>query len=145
MKMNIETDQDLKMTSPGWQGMNWIRKNKRIAIYVRDGHKCIYCGITKAQAKRRGVLITLDHVEPRELGGCNSVHNLVTACLSCNTSKGDKTRDEYVEYVKNTHGKHKGIACRLEKQTSLPVYVKSAAGRVTKISVVKNTERRERV
>jgi 5-methylcytosine-specific restriction endonuclease McrA len=143
--MNIETDQDLKITSPGWQGMNWIRLNKRQAVYVRDQHKCVYCGITKAKAKAAGILMTLDHLHPRELGGCNSIHNLVTACLVCNCAKQDRPLNQFIEYVKDTHGKHKGIADRVKKQTKLPVYVKSAAGRITKISVVKNSERRERI
>ncbi|KKK72946.1 hypothetical protein LCGC14_2898780, partial [marine sediment metagenome] len=28
------------------QGMNWIRPEKRLAIYLRDGLACCYCGAT---------------------------------------------------------------------------------------------------
>ncbi len=51
-------------------------------IYKRDGHKCQYCGATRK--------LTIDHVIPRCKGGDDSWENLVVACSSCNTKKGDK-------------------------------------------------------
>lgn len=29
-----------------WQGMNWIRQEKRYAIYLRDGLACVWCKAT---------------------------------------------------------------------------------------------------
>jgi 5-methylcytosine-specific restriction endonuclease McrA len=66
------------------QGSNWIRREKRIAIYRRDNHTCVYCGREVATE-----VATLDHVLACEIGGDNSEKNLVTACLSCNSSKRD--------------------------------------------------------
>ncbi len=66
------------------QGSNWIRREKRLAIYRRDDHRCVYCGEDLAAA-----VATLDHVTPCELGGSNDARNLVTCCLSCNSSKRD--------------------------------------------------------
>lgn len=35
-----------------WQGMNWCRPATRLAIYLRDGMACTYCG--RGLLKRRG-------------------------------------------------------------------------------------------
>lgn len=70
------------------QGSKWIRKDKRLAIYIRDGFACAYCGTDLRQADPRRV--TLDHLTPRHHGGGNEATNLVTACVSCNSSRGDR-------------------------------------------------------
>jgi 5-methylcytosine-specific restriction endonuclease McrA len=54
----------------------------RSLIYQRDGHKCQYCGSTRD--------LTIDHVMPKSKGGGNTWDNLVAACHTCNTKKGDK-------------------------------------------------------
>ena len=54
----------------------------RALIYKRDNNKCQYCGATKN--------LTLDHVIPKSKGGTDTWDNLVVACSSCNTKKGDK-------------------------------------------------------
>ncbi len=57
-------------------------KPSKNAIYRRDGYKCQYCGSTKH--------LTIDHVIPKSKGGGDHWHNLVVACSTCNTKKGDK-------------------------------------------------------
>lgn len=69
------------------QGMNWIRLSTRMSIYARDGFSCVYCQSGVEDEHGRG--LTLDHVQPCELGGTNSPSNLVTCCNSCNSSKQD--------------------------------------------------------
>ena len=59
------------------------RKN----ILRRDAHRCQYCG-------RGDVTLTVDHVLPLSRGGDETWENLVTACVSCNNRKGDRTPDE---------------------------------------------------
>lgn len=59
------------------------RKN----ILRRDSFKCAYCG-------RGDLPLTLDHVIPKARGGDDSWENLVTACIKCNNSKGDRTPHE---------------------------------------------------
>lgn len=66
------------------QGMNWIRQEKRLAIYLRDGEACTYCGATSATD-----IMTLDHLLPHVAGGTNRESNLVTCCKTCNSSRGD--------------------------------------------------------
>ena len=61
-------------------------KPSRSMIYKRDGNKCQYCGTTRD--------LTIDHVHPRSLGGEDTWENLVTACNSCNTKKGNKLLSE---------------------------------------------------
>jgi len=63
----------------------WIRKEKRIAIYLRDGMCCAFCGATTED----GAMLTLDHIHPRHKGGTTAAGNLITACRSCNSSKQD--------------------------------------------------------
>jgi len=67
-----------------WQGMNWIRQEKRLAIYLRDGLACVWCG----DSVENGAKLTLDHVIPHSHGGENKETNLVTACERCNKSRG---------------------------------------------------------
>lgn len=57
------------------------------AVFARDGHACVYCGSP--------MNLTLDHVIPQSRGGSHDAENLVTACRSCNSSKGAKTPAEW--------------------------------------------------
>ena len=52
-------------------------------IFRRDNFECQYCQSTKE--------LTLDHLIPRSKGGKSTWKNLVTACKSCNSIKGDET------------------------------------------------------
>ena len=62
---------------------------KRLRIYMRDKFRCQYCGEKKAAAE-----LTLDHILPRSRGGDNSPLNIVTACISCNNRKSNRTPAE---------------------------------------------------
>jgi hypothetical protein len=73
--------------SPSQPTGQWIRSEKRLAIYVRDGFQCVYCGQNLKGAAATDV--TLDHLLPRSAGGSNDATNLVTACRSCNCSRQD--------------------------------------------------------
>jgi 5-methylcytosine-specific restriction endonuclease McrA len=64
-----------------------IKKNKRLALYLRDAFTCAFCGIDMKGTDPR--LITLDHIKPRAQGGTDDPTNLVTACLRCNCVKKD--------------------------------------------------------
>lgn len=61
------------------------RKN----IYARDKCTCQYCG-----KRFRGEELTFDHIIPKSKGGKNSWENVVTCCISCNHSKGNKSLSE---------------------------------------------------
>jgi len=66
----------------------WIRPEKRLALYIRDSFTCAYCGRDLKSLDPSEV--TLDHLLPRSAGGDNDATNLITACRSCNSSRGDK-------------------------------------------------------
>jgi hypothetical protein len=68
-------------------GMNWITPHKRLAIYLRDGLACCYCGASVEE----GHQLTLDHLKPRCKGGGNGEGNLVTACMRCNAARGNRS------------------------------------------------------
>ena len=56
----------------------------RQEIFERDRRRCVYCGAGEAEGAR----LSVDHVEPRALGGDDSRGNVVTACRDCNREKG---------------------------------------------------------
>lgn len=57
-----------------------ISKRLRFEILKRDGFACKYC-------HRDEVIITVDHVIPRTLGGTDHPSNLVASCDDCNAGK----------------------------------------------------------
>ena len=75
--------------------MNWIRPNTRLAIYLRDGMACAWCG----QSVEDGIMLTLDHCKPRSKGGTNDVDNLVTSCNHCNSSRGNRSMMKFATVV----------------------------------------------
>jgi len=67
--------------------VNFSRKN----IFLRDDYTCQYCNKQKEIA-----VLTYDHVVPKsqwdyEQGSPTCWTNIVTACVSCNRKKGNKT------------------------------------------------------
>lgn len=82
-----KTKQNDARSRGDWQGMNWIRQDKRLAIYLRDGLACCYCG----HSVEDGASLSLDHLTPHSKGGCNHESNLVTACERCNKSRGNRS------------------------------------------------------
>ena len=68
------------------QGAKWIRREKRLAIYLRDGLACAYCGT----GIEDGAQLTLDHLVPNAKGGSNAASNLVTCCHRCNSARGTR-------------------------------------------------------
>lgn len=57
-------------------------------LFARDHYTCQYCARANVALKPRECL-TRDHVIPQSRGGTNVWENVVTACSSCNTRKGN--------------------------------------------------------
>ena len=76
-------------------GQKWLRNEKRIALYLRDGLACCYC----ASGVEDGAKLTLDHLTPHSHGGTNDAANLVTACLKCNSARGNRDWREFAAKV----------------------------------------------
>ncbi len=102
-------------------GSKWIRPEKRLAIYLRDGFSCVVCG----KAADDGHVLSLDHVVPRVDSGTNDSSNLVTLCCGCNSSKQHKDLKQWlIERDSNTASK---LYARIQTQVAKSVNV--AAGK----------------
>jgi 5-methylcytosine-specific restriction endonuclease McrA len=53
------------------------------------GNTCVYCGNVEP--------LTADHVIPLSKGGSNNIDNILPVCKSCNSSKKDKTFEEFLK------------------------------------------------
>lgn len=70
-----------------YRGSNWCRADKRLAVYLRDGMSCVYCGTGPATSE--SATLSLDHLLPNSKGGGNHEGNLVTCCGRCNSRRGN--------------------------------------------------------
>jgi len=84
--------------NPSNNGGKWIRPDKRLAIYLRDGFCCVYCG--RDLVNHPGEL-TLDHVSPcnHNEKPDNRARNLVTCCKRCNSSKQDLKVSDFIRVL----------------------------------------------
>jgi len=75
-----------------------IREN-RLKVFERDGYTCKYCAkqLTRFTA-------TLDHVQPVSRAGDNSIENLVTACLHCNSKRGSRPVMDIIDEAEKRDG-----------------------------------------
>lgn len=76
-------------------GSKWITRARRLAIYMRDGLACVYCGASVEE----GTQLSLDHVIPHSEGGSTKSENLLTSCKRCNSSRGNRSVEAFVEAV----------------------------------------------
>jgi HNH endonuclease len=59
----------------------------RQQIISNAGYRCEYC---KTSSKLTGIPLTMEHIQPRSLGGSDLPDNLAAACYRCNEFKGSK-------------------------------------------------------
>lgn len=79
--------QNIRLTVAHHERRGWkIPAVNRREVLRRDKHCCQYCGSTKS--------LTIDHVIPRSRGGKHTWDNVVAACESCNSRKGNRTPEE---------------------------------------------------
>ena len=62
-------------------------------LFARDHYRCQYCHRWQLELRPRECL-TRDHLVPLSRGGSNEWSNVVTACSTCNTRKGNRLPDE---------------------------------------------------
>ena len=62
-------------------------------LFARDGYRCQFCGRSVAELKPR-VCLTRDHLVPLSRGGTNEWTNVINACSTCNTRKGNRLPEE---------------------------------------------------
>jgi 5-methylcytosine-specific restriction endonuclease McrA len=57
-------------------------------LFARDNYRCQFCGRHQIALRHRECL-TRDHLVPLSRGGSNAWNNVLTACSTCNTRKGN--------------------------------------------------------
>ena len=62
-------------------------------LFARDHYRCQFCGRQQSELRHRECL-TRDHLIPLSRGGTNAWTNVLTACSSCNTRKGNLLPEE---------------------------------------------------
>jgi 5-methylcytosine-specific restriction endonuclease McrA len=74
------------MLNEYWRPKSRVRFNRKW-VFLRDNYQCQYCSkdLTVKEC-------TIDHVVPVSKGGRTTWHNVVTACYSCNNSKGNNIK-----------------------------------------------------
>jgi hypothetical protein len=77
----------------GWRGWKALRE----IIFEVDSFACQYCGSA-------GGHLVVDHIIPRSSGGSDEPTNLVTACLECNSSKANRTPEEWLGKLPDAKG-----------------------------------------
>ncbi len=70
-----------------------ITKEELQQLYA-ENPSCAYCELQLAKEE-----ITLDHATPLSRGGTHSIDNLVICCSNCNSLKGTKTAQEYLDFI----------------------------------------------
>lgn len=81
----------------------------RRATLDAAGWRCAYC---------HNLATTADHVIPHTRGGTTDAANLVAACRTCNTSKGDRTLVEWI--ATGLAPQHAGRLLRQRDKQGLP-------------------------
>lgn len=66
-----------------------LSKKTRFEVFKRDSFTCQYCG-----RKAPEIILHLDHIKPVSKGGDNSILNLLTSCLDCNSGKSNRTLND---------------------------------------------------
>lgn len=62
-------------------------------LFARDDYRCQFCGRSSRELRHRECL-TRDHLIPLSRGGNNGWTNVLTACSTCNTRKGNLLPEE---------------------------------------------------
>ena len=70
-------------------------------LFARDHYTCQFCGRAEQELGFRECL-TRDHLVPLSRGGTNDWTNVVTACSSCNTRKGNRLPEECGLHLQST-------------------------------------------
>lgn len=86
------TDQKYRGRRSSALGSYTGKEFKELCIHM--GWVCIYCGelLTPKTA-------CADHMTPLSRGGDNTIDNIVPSCSSCNSRKGTKTVEEFLQYL----------------------------------------------
>jgi 5-methylcytosine-specific restriction endonuclease McrA len=68
---------------------NYIPPLNNHALFKRDNHLCLYCGVHFRHSD-----LSRDHITPISAGGKDIWNNVVTACKRCNNHKACRTPEQ---------------------------------------------------
>ena len=78
----------------------YISDGMFFAVLDRDDRECVYCGRELFyDDDEEEDNVEIDHKLPISRGGTSDFDNLQATCGHCNERKGDKTHEEYLEYI----------------------------------------------
>jgi hypothetical protein len=72
---------------PDFDSYRMVRAGKWYQIVARDNFTCCAC---RRSAQKDGVVLHVDHIEPKSKGGSDDPSNLQTLCWKCNIGKLNK-------------------------------------------------------
>lgn len=72
-------------------------------VLEKCGFRCVFC---KVNFRIYPNLFTIDHILAKYLGGDDKIENLMSSCVTCNSSRGGYSLDDSVEYLFNRRNKN---------------------------------------
>lgn len=113
-----------------WTGSKWIRPERRLAIYARDGHRCLWCGAAAP--------LSLDHLwGPWD----HRSQSLVTSCSGCNSQRGGRRVSDWLRLLRLDGVELGPVVARLRAAVRAPVDIE--AGRALLQDPLVRRSRRE--
>jgi len=77
-----------------------IDKGLVILLYEKQKGKCYYCHCDLLEEAKQNIPLHIDHIKPKNKKGGNEEANLALTCRWCNCAKNDRTKKEFLEYIK---------------------------------------------
>ncbi|EOS94737.1 HNH endonuclease [Erwinia tracheiphila] len=79
-------------------------ETKRKIIFNKFYGRCAYCGTSV-----EFIDMHIDHITPKKEGGNNELRNLNPSCAKCNTTKGDRSLEDFRLHSMLGSSRFKGI------------------------------------
>ena len=90
--------------------INKIPADLRLAVYLRDGNACVYCG----KPRPYGVLFEADHYRAEVWNGPTEAGNLLCCCPACNKLKRELTPRAFFVFLEDLGMLTPGLQERVE-------------------------------
>lgn len=91
---HLQTATKFASTIPG-ETYIYSEKTYHCVFSMNERYRCIYC-----KEKIQLSDLSLDHITPWIFFGSNSSTNLITCCISCNSTRGDTLINDWLTQIK---------------------------------------------